>query len=588
MPTTNEEIAELFENMAVLLEMKGDTIFKIRAYQRAARTIEQLPFPLEQAVEDGMKLKSIPGIGDAISRKIQDLVTTGRVETYERLKGELPDGVLTLMNVPGIGPKTAMLIAQELGATTIEGVEKAVLDGHLATLPRMGEKTAENILRHIRSLRTKDQRMPLGQAHTVTERTISALRDECPGLDRVSPAGSLRRWKETVGDIDIIAMTAGDPAQAINALVRLPSVQEVLGQGPKKASVVVDPGLQVDLRIVEDDSFGAMLQYFTGSQQHNIRLRDYANQRGLSLSEYGITPLGTDKLEKYADEEEFYARLELPLIPPEIREGLWEIDLAERRALPELVHLKDIKGDLHVHSHWSDGRDPLERMVEAAVERGYQYVALTDHSAGRGIANGLSQERLLQQIQTLHSLEGHYPIEILCGSEVDIRADGSLDYPDELLEKLDVVVASVHSAMGQDSMKMTRRVIAAMRNPHVTAIGHPTCRLLGSREPVDVDMEALFGAALETGTALEINGAPERLDLKDTHVLRAREMGVPLIISTDSHSHAHLDNMRFGLATARRGWCEAKHIVNTLPLEDFLGYIRTPKLQRMKLFSGRR
>ena len=581
---TNQAIAELFENMAALLEMKGDTIFKIRAYQRAARTIDQLPLSLEQAVKDGMELKSIPGIGDAISKKIHDLVTIGRVETYERLKSELPDGVLTLMNVPGIGPRTAMLVAKELGATTIEGVEKTALDGSLAALPNMGEKTAQNILRHIRSLRTKDQRMPIGQALPVAERVISALRDQCPDLGEMSPVGSLRRWKETVGEIDIMG-TGRNPAQVMDALVGLPVVQAVLGHGQKKSRVVVDPGLQIDLRMIEADSFGAMLQYFTGSQQHNIRLRDYANRGGLSLNEYGITPLETGKLEKYAQEEDFYARLGLPWIPPEIREGLWELDLAERHELPELVRLSDITGDLHVHSDWSDGRDSLERMVEAAVHRGYRYVAFTDHSAGRGIANGLSQERLLHQIEILHSIGEHYPIKILCGSEVDIRADGSLDYPDELLEKLDVVVASVHSAMGQDSTKMTQRVIKAMHNPHVTVIGHPSCRLLGSRDPVDVDMDALFRAALETGTAMEINGAPERLDLKDTHVFQAKEMGVPLILSTDSHSHTNLDNMRFGIAVARRGSCESKHIVNTLPIEKFLAFIAMPKPQRLSLFA---
>ena len=584
MPTSNEQIADLFENMAALLEMKGDTIFKIRAYQRAARTIGQLSFSLEQAVNEGMDLKSVPGIGDAISKKIQELVTTGRVATYERIKGELPDGVLSLMNVPGIGPKTAMLIAQESGASTIEGVEKAILDGRLASLPGLGEKTAQNILKNIRSLRGKDRRVPIGQAVVVAEQVISGLRDACPGLDKVSPAGSLRRWRETIGDIDIMA-TARDPAQVMNGLAGLPFVQDVLGQGTKKTSVVVEPGLQVDLRIVEDDSFGAMLQYFTGSQQHNIRLREYANRRGLSLNEYGITPLDTGNLEKYADEGAFYDRLGLPLIPPEMREGLWEIDLAEQNALPELVEISDIQGDLHVHSDWSDGRDQLELMVEAAAGRGYRYVALTDHSAGRGIANGLSHDRLLQQIQVLRSLEGHRNIKVLCGSEVDIRADGSLDYPDELLGKLDVVVASVHSAMGQDSEKMTQRVIEAMHNPYVTVIGHPTCRLLGSRDPVHVDMEALFRVAVETGTALEINGAPERLDLKDTHVLRARELGVPLMISTDSHADTQLDNMRFGVAVARRGCCEAKHIVNTLGVEDFLTFIRTPKPQRTSLLS---
>ena len=586
MSVTNEEIAELFENMAALLEVKGDVIFKIRAYQRSARTIGHLSFSLEQAVKDSVDLKTIPGIGTAISGKIQELISTGRVGAYERLKTELPDGVLTLMNVPGIGPKTAMLMAQELGASTIDGVERAVLDGRVAKLPRIGEKTAQNILRHIRSLRTKDQQVPIGQALPVAENVISALRDGCPGLDKIMPTGSLRRWKETVGDIDIAA-TARDPAQVMDVFVRLPGVQEVLGHGQKKASVVVDPGLQVDLRIVEDESFGAMIQYFTGSQQHNIRLRDHANQRGLSLNEYGITSLETGVLEKYADEEALYERLGLRFIPPELREDLWEIDLAERQSLPELVQLSDIKGDLHVHSNWSDGRDSLDEMLEAAVNQGYQYVALTDHSAGRGIANGLSQERLLEQLGILRSMEQRYPIKILCGSEVDIRADGSLDYPDEVLEKLDVVVASVHSAMGQDSRKMTERVISAIRNPHVTVIGHPTCRLLGSRDPVDVDMEELFKAALETGTALEINSAPERLDLKDTHVLRARELGVPLIISTDSHSRTYLDKMRFGVAVARRGWCEKRHIVNTLPLEEFLRYIRTPKPDRMKGLARR-
>ena len=586
MPTTNAEISELFENMASLLEMKGDTIFKIRAYQRAARTIDQLPFTLEQAVKDGMELKDVPGIGTAINNKVHELVTTGKVQAYERLKTELPDGVLTLMNVPGIGPKTAMLIAKEVGASTIEGVEKAVLEGHVAVLPRMGEKTAQNILRHIRSLRTKDRRMPLGEAHNVAERVISALREGCSGLGEISPAGSLRRWEETVGDIDVMG-TAENSAQVMDTLVELPFVQDVLGKGPKKASVVVDPGLQVDLRIVEDESFGAMLQYFTGSQQHNIRLRDYANQRGLSLNEYGITPLKTGTLEKYSNEAEFYARLDLPFIPPEVREGLWELDLAQQNNLPALVQLSDINGDLHVHSDWSDGHDPLGSMIEAAAGWGHQYVAITDHSAGRGIANGLSEERLLQQIEILRSLEDRFRIKVLCGSEVDIRADGSLDYPDELLEKLDVVVGSVHSALGQDSEKMTQRVVQAMHNPHVTVIGHPTCRLLGSRDPAEVDLEALFSAAQETGTALEINSAPERLDLKDIHVLRAKEMGVPLMISTDSHSGGHLGNLRFGVALARRGWCEARHIVNTLPLEEFLEFLKTPKPQRMGILARR-
>ena len=585
MTVTNEEIAELFENMASLLEMKGDVIFKIRAYQRAARTVSQLPFSLEQAVYQGQELKKVPGFGDAISKKIYEYVTTGRVETYERLKGELPDGVLTLMNVPAIGPKTAMLIAQELGATTIEGVEEAIRRGELQRLPRMGEKAAENILRHIHSLRTKDRRIPIGQALPLVERIIADLGERCPTLNKISPAGSLRRWKEMVGDIDIMG-TAENPAQVINTLVELPYVREVLVHGPKKASVVVEPGLQVDLRIVEDDAFGALIQYFTGSQQHNIRLRYYANRMGLSLNEYGITDLETGQLEKFADEESFYARLGLQLIPPEIREGVWELELAENHLLPPLVEPSQIRGDLHMHSDWSDGREPLEVMIQAAAKQGYEYVALTDHSAGRGVANGLSEERLRRQMSILRSLNG-FPIKVLCGSEVDIRADGSLDYPDDLLVELDIVVASVHSAMGQEADRITARIIKAMRNPYVTVIGHPTCRLLGTRDPIEVDMEALFQAALETGTALEVNAAPERLDLKDTHVLRAKELGVPLVISTDSYAPDFLKKMRFGVAVARRGWCEPKHLLNTLPLEELLAYVEAPKEERARLFAGR-
>ena len=587
MPLTNEQIASLFEDMAALLEIKGDTIFKIRAYQRAARAIGPLSFPLDDAVHNGMNLKELPGIGDAISKKVQELVTTGEVQAYERLKAELPEGILTLMNIPGIGPRTASLISRELGASTIDAVERAALDGRLAEFPRMGEKTAQNILRHIRSLRTKDQRMPIGEALPVAEGVISALKLACPAMGPITYAGSLRRWKETVGDIDIIG-TSQDPGAVTEAFARLPMVQEVLGQGSKKASVVVSPGLQVDLRIVDGESFGAMVQYFTGSQQHNLRLRDYANQMGLSLNEYGVTVLETGTLEKYSDEEAFYARLGLPLIPPEIREGLWELDLARRDHLPRLVQMSDLKGDLHVHSDWTDGQDSLESMISAAADRGYQYLALTDHSGGRGIANGLTADRLLHQMEALRSLEDRYPIKVLYGSEVDIRADGSLDYPDDFLEGLDVVVASVHSSLGQDAPTMTRRLIRAMEHPCVTVIGHPTCRLLGSRQPVELDMEAVFQSARETGTALEINSSPERLDLRDSHVLRAQELGVPLVISTDAHTITRLDMMRFGVGVARRGWCEAEDILNTLPAGELLAFLETPKSRRTSLLASRK
>ena len=504
---------------------------KLAHYQRAARTIGQLSFPLEQAVQDGMDLKEIPGIGRAISDKIKEFLQTGKVSTYQRLLSELPDGVLTLMDIPGIGPKTAMLIAKDLGVSTIQGVEQAARDGRVAALPKMGEKAAENILRHLQALGTKDQRTPIGQALPLAEEIIITLRIRCPTIGDLFPAGSLRRWEETIGDIDLVG-TSSRPEEVAQALVSHPVVRQVLVHGPKKTSVVVEPGIQVDLRLCEAESFGALLQYFTGSQQHNIRLRDYANRLGLSLNEYGITDLKTGDVEHFADEAGFYQRLGLPLIPPELRTGAWELEAAQNESLPNLVQECDLKGDLHLHSEWSDGNDPVEKMVEAAVDQGYEYMALTDHSSGRGIANGLSPQRLEEQIGLLRTLQERYPISILCGSEVDIRADGTLDYSDELLEQLDVVVASIHSAMGQDSDTMTRRIIKAMEHPAVTIIGHLSTRLLGQREPVQLDLEAVLKAARSTGTALEINASPERLDLKDSHAHRARELGVPLVINT--------------------------------------------------------
>ena len=585
MPVDNEEIVQLFENMATLLEMKGDTVFKIRAYQRAARTIDQLSFPLEQAVRDQADLKKIPGIGKAISEKIQELLQTGQVAAYEKLLAELPEGVLNLMDIPGIGPKTAMLLSQELKVVTVAELEQAIQAGRLAALPRMGQKTADNILRSIQSLRTKDSRTPIGEALKAAEQTVAALRQECPHIDLLYPAGSLRRWEETIGDIDLVG-TAGHPEEVGNALVSLSTVQEVLVHGPKKSSVVLEPGIQVDLRIGEPEAFGAMLQYFSGSQQHNIRLRDYANRMGLSLNEYGITNLESGAVESFADEASFYARLGLPYIPPELRLGMDELEAARSGRLPGLVEEAHLRGDLHLHSDWSDGRDPIEVMIEAAASQGYEYMALTDHSAGLGVANGLSNERLSRQIELLRSMQERYSITILCGSEVDIRADGGLDYPDDLLAQLDVVVASVHSAMGQDQDTMTQRIVRAMQHPSVTIIGHASTRLLGRRQPVQFDIEALLHAARETGTALEINASPERLDLKDTHAYRARELGVPLAINTDSHNHLSLGQRRFGVGVARRAWCEPRHILNTLPRQQFLEYIRTPKPQRINLWDA--
>lgn len=587
MAATNEQIAELFENMGTLLEMKGDGVFKIRAYQRAARTIEQLASPLATAVANGEDLTKIPGVGKAISEKIAEFISTGQVSAYERLVEELPPGVLDLKEIPGVGPKMAMAISQQLGISTVDGVAEAAADGRLATLPRMGKRAAEGILRHINAFKGMGSRTPIGEALPVAEEVMNALREQCPEIDQLFPVGSLRRWEETIGDIDLIG-TSPNPESVSDALVALEMVKDVLVHGPKKTSVVVESGIQIDLRIAEPEAFGAMLQYFTGSQQHNIRLRDFANRQGLSLNEYGITNTETGQVEEFADEASFYARLGLPWMPPEIRTGLYEVDAGLEGTLPELVVATDLKGDLHLHSEWSDGNDPMEFMVEAAAAQGYDYMALTDHSQGLGVANGLTVERLESQISLLREMQQKYDITILCGSECDIRASGEMDFPDEMLAQLDVVVASVHSAMGQDQATMTARMIKAIEHPSVTIIGHLTTRLLGQREPVEFDLEAVLQAARDTGTALEINASPERLDLRDTHAYRAREMGVPLVINTDSHHHTHLDKRRFGVAVARRAWCRPEDILNTMSREEFLKFIRTPKPKRLSVFDARR
>ena len=590
---TNEEIAELFENLGLMLEMQGESVFKIRAYQRAARTIEGLSFPLAQAVGEGQKLTGIPGIGKAISEKIHELVATGQVQTYERVKAELPEGALDLLAIPGIGPKTAVLIGTELGISTVDGLEQAAQDGRLAKLPRMGKKAADSILRHIRASRSMSTgRTPIGQALPTAEAVMAALRERDPDISLLTPAGSLRRWEETIGDVDLVAITPR-PEELGRCLADLPQVTEVLVNGPRKTSVIVRRAhdsdgqrLQIDLRTGETESIGAMLQYFTGSQQHNIRLRDYANRMGLSLNEYGITNVESGQVEVFPDEESFYARLGLPWIPPELRAGMWELDAAQEGRLPRLVEARDLRGDLHLHSEWSDGHDSIETMVATVAGLGYEYMALTDHSQGLGVANGLTPDRLAAQREVLRGLQDRFDLQILSGSEVDICSDGRMDFPDEVLAELDVVVASVHNAMSQDRDTMTARTIRAMEHPLVTIIGHLSARLLGQRPPTDFDLETVLKAARDTGTALEINASPERLDLKDTHAYRARELGIPLVISTDSHHHSHLSGGRFGVAVARRAWCQPRHILNTMPREQFLRFIRTPKPDRIRIFDA--
>jgi len=571
----NKEIAKVFQDIADLLELKGENPFKIRAYQRVVRSIEYLPVEVEQLVAED-RLKEIPGVGEAITKKITELANTGKLDYYEELKAEFPEGISALLDIPHIGPKTAMLLSDELDIKSVDELEEAITSGRVATLPRLGEKTAENILRQIQAVRRKkgEQRIPIGEALSVVDDILGQLR-EVSGLRNVVPAGSLRRFRETIGDIDLMG-TADNAEEVIQHFVRLPQVKEVLVSGTTKASVVVAGGLQVDLRIVEHDSFGSLLQYFTGSKQHNINLRERAHRQGLKLSEYGITDLNTGELEKFATEQAFYQRLGLQYIPPEIREGQQEIERAQQGTIPRLVELFDVKGDLHVHTSWSDGAESIEVMALAAKARGYEYLGITDHTGGLGVAHGLDTTRLKQQLLEIKQINQKIDgIHIISGAEVDIRADGSLDIPDELLAELDIVIAAVHSGLNQPREKMTKRIIKAMENPNVDVLAHPTCRLLPDREPIAADMEAVFQAAVRNNTMLEINSMPSRLDLKDTHVYRARELGIMLVINTDTHTSDRLEFMRFGVGVARRGWCQAEDILNTRPLAEVIAHLKS-------------
>ena len=568
----NSEVARVFQDIADLLELKGENVFKVRAYQKAARAIEYHPRELRAMNEAGEDLQSIPGVGQAIAKKATELITTGRLRYYEDLKAEFPQGITNLLAIPGIGPKTANKLSSELGISSADELEQAINEGRVSQLFRLGEKTADNILHQIQAVRRKDRRIPIGEALPVVDEIIGALHS-ISAVRHLTAAGSLRRFRETVGDIDLMG-TADNPRDVIDAFVGLPQVGEVLERGSTKASVIVGGGLQIDLRMVDHDSFGSLLQYFTGSKQHNVALREREHKRGLKLSEYGITVVATGRLEKFSTEETFYDRLGLQYIPPEIREAQGEIEKAEQQAIPKLIELDDVKGVLHAHTEWSDGRDSIEDLVLAARDMGYQYIAITEHSAGRGIAHGLSVERLRQQIAEIKALNKRLNgIRALTGLEVDIRADGSLDMPHEVLSELDIVIAAVHSGMNQSEEKMTSRVTKAIANPDTDMIAHPTCRLIGEREPVAVDIEAVFQAAAKYNKIMEINAMPERLDLRDTHAFRARELGLRLAIGIDAHSTAHLGLMRFGIGIARRAWCEPKHILNTLPVEELLAVL---------------
>ena len=568
----NREIAGILYQMAELLELHAENRFKIIAYSRAARAIESLTEDIEQVCRDG-RLEGIPGVGKAIAEKIKEYLRTGRIQSHQDLLADTPQGLAELLQISGLGPKTVFMLHEKLDITNLDELEKAAREHRIRRLPRMGVVREKNILKSIERYRKRSNRILYSTAESIVDEILTYL-GGIEGLEHATAAGSYRRRKETVGDIDILA-TAARPEEIVAAFVKMPLVEEVLAKGPTKASVIMNDTIQVDLRIVEHRSYGTVLQYFTGSKEHNVRMRQLALDRGYSLSEYSLTRLANGQDLFFDQEEEVYQALGLQYIPPELREDRGEIEAALGGRLPRLVEAKDIRGDLHVHSIWSDGRASIIELAQAARSLGYEYIALSDHSPSVGIAGGIGREKMEEKIEAVaeanDSLEG---ITVLMGAEVDIKADGSLDYPDDLLERMDVVVASVHMAQQQKERTITGRLISAIENQNVDIIGHPTGRIINQREPSDMDFHAVLEAAAKTGTALEINAHPSRLDLNDVNARAAKEMGVQMSINSDAHDAGQLLNMKYGINVARRAWLEKKDLINAMDLKDLIQFLK--------------
>jgi DNA polymerase (family 10) len=559
----NAEIADLFNRLADILEFKGEVVFKVNSYRKTARTLRDTPEDIAViAAED--RLQTLDGIGKATAEKIIEYLETGTIEKYEREREGMSDEFIRMLDIPGMGPKSLALIQKELKVETFDALEEAIESGKLAELPGMGKKKGENILKGIQLLREASGRIPLGIALPIAEEMLGAVRT-FRSVKRAELAGSLRRMRETIGDIDILASSA-DHTKAIDSFASLPQVKRVLASGATKASIIVEGNRQVDLRVVDEESFGAALQYFTGSKAHNVKLRQIASRAGLKINEYGIFR-GKKKIGGH-DEGEIYTAVVLQWMPPELREDRGEIEAAKEGALPELVTERQIKGDLHVHSNYSDGTATIAEIAERAQALGYRYIAITDHSQSLKIARGLEPKRLERKRKEMDEINaGLKKLTLLYGTELDILPDGRLDYSDEILETFDWVVASIHTAFKQSQEKITRRIVGAMHNPFVDCIAHLTGRLINQRAAYEVDIEEVLQAAAETQTAIEINANYERLDLDDVWCKRAKQLGVRLAIGTDAHRLEHIDIPRLGVAVARRGWLESSDVLNTFPLK---------------------
>ncbi|MCM8792149.1 MAG: DNA polymerase/3'-5' exonuclease PolX [Candidatus Omnitrophica bacterium] len=566
----NIYVAQIFRNIAKILQIKGENPFRIRAYEKAAHNIESLNQDIEELIKKD-ELTSIPGIGKDLAEKIKEIVSSGTLKDYLELKKSVPEGLLELLNIPSVGPKTAKLLYEKLRIKSINDLEKSIDEDRLKGIFGIKEKTITNIRKGIEIIKKGKERLPLAQALQIAERFIQPLK-ELKEVKKVSYAGSLRRKKETVRDIDILVIS-DNPHKVMDIFTALPMVKEILAKGDTKASVRTFEDIQVDCRVVEERSFGAALMYFTGSKNFNIKLRKLAIQKGLKINEYGI--FKNDKFIAGRTEEDIFRLLDMAYVPAELREDLGEIELALKFSLPQLVELNQIKGDLHVHSKWSDGGNSIEEIISFCIKKGYSYIAITDHSQSLKVAGGLGAKELEKKREEIERLNKKFKnIRILYGAEVDIDSEGKLDYKDILLKEFDIVIAAIHTGFKQTKEKLSSRIIKACENKYVHIIAHPTGRLWGVRDAYEIDLEKILKVCKDTNTSLEINAFPQRLDLNDIHSRMAKEAGVRLVIGTDAHSLDQLDNLHLGVAVARRGWLEGGDILNVLSVEELLKSIK--------------
>jgi DNA polymerase (family 10) len=574
----NKTIATLLYETADLMEIDAQDPFRIRSYRRAAEAIDGLPDQVKDLVCEPKKLLEVPGIGKGMLANLTEICSTGQLGLHQELLTKYKPSMLELLKISGLGPKTIQLIWSAFQVTDIDGVERLAKEGRLQTLPRMSEKTEQKILKSIETYRSISGRFLINDADLTAQKLIGHI-EPLKGVDKITPAGSLRRGRETVGDLDILITGEACENDARRTAVaehvlKFPGIVEVLAKGENKVSFRLRSGMQVDVRLLPRDSFGAAMQYFTGSKTHNVTLRQRALKMGYTLNEYGLAPLKEDgsagKIVAGKTEDDIYKKLKLACIPPEMRENCGEIELAEKNALPELLTQADIQGDVHMHTVETDGKNTIEEMAEAARARGYKYMAITDHTKNLAMANGLTDERALKHIkrirETNKQIEG---IKIFAGAEVDILADGSLDLSDSVLEQMDIVIASVHSHFNQEPAQMTERILKAIENRNTSVIGHPTGRLLLRRDAYKFDMEAVLNAAAKNKVAMELNSFPDRLDLNDQHLRMAKQRGVKIVINTDAHHTSHMEMIKYGVLQARRAWLAKDDVLNTRPVDQF-------------------